>query len=395
MARPATPRSWPRSSAPTIRPTSPTSPDCPHVCLLVHQAVRPAPPPPYSPTSCPAHPTTPLANIQAGGDQLAVVEDMRLRLENDVGCLAVFADTLFTHLTSTPAPAPAASPTSPPSVTTFVHVAGASDAQDPDSLYASVVASIDHTLQALAHRPGAAARLALTRIGLRNVYGSDGPHCSPVLQALGSSGAVTTTATIPRGLALDLLYIDDAVAAVRRALEFSAADAVFDIGQGLATPLAQIGALAPPLAPPAAPRPLQPGPRLCAFTGAAQPAAAERLLDWKPVFSLREGLAAVREGLAPAAHPPPLLSTLQPADVIFTSYFSSSIDPQRGRRLARSRYAYLKTFYRSLLEHSLHAVIFHDGAVGRFEMQNDVPACQSFTQTLPHSPPPRLSIRTL
>ena len=48
-------------------------------------------------------------------------------------------------------------------------------------------------------------------------------------------------------------------------------------------------------------------------------------------------------------------------DVIFTSYFTSAVDPQRSLHKQPNRYSYLSKWLISLKEQHLRAVIFHDG----------------------------------
>ncbi|ELU08760.1 hypothetical protein CAPTEDRAFT_217035 [Capitella teleta] len=48
-------------------------------------------------------------------------------------------------------------------------------------------------------------------------------------------------------------------------------------------------------------------------------------------------------------------------DKIFTSYFTSSKDPQRKVKMRDNNFDYIKVWYFSLLENNLEAVIFHDG----------------------------------
>jgi len=48
-------------------------------------------------------------------------------------------------------------------------------------------------------------------------------------------------------------------------------------------------------------------------------------------------------------------------DVIFTSYFSTEVDPQRKRHKHPNRFSYIKSWFLSLQKHHLKAVIFHDG----------------------------------
>lgn len=48
-------------------------------------------------------------------------------------------------------------------------------------------------------------------------------------------------------------------------------------------------------------------------------------------------------------------------DVIFTSYFTTEVDPQRSLYKHPNRFAYMSKWFNSLREHHLRAVIFHDG----------------------------------
>ena len=51
-----------------------------------------------------------------------------------------------------------------------------------------------------------------------------------------------------------------------------------------------------------------------------------------------------------------------PHDVIFTTYLTSVVDPQRGVQFRPNRFAYMQRWYRSVERVGAHAVIFHDGA---------------------------------
>jgi UDP-glucuronate 4-epimerase len=59
-----------------------------------------------------------------------------------------------------------------------------------------------------------------------------------------------------------------------------------------------------------------------------------------------------------------LHQTIMPSganDIIFTTYFTSSKDPQRKVKMKENNFDYIKVWYHSLHEHNLSAVVFHDG----------------------------------
>ena len=54
-------------------------------------------------------------------------------------------------------------------------------------------------------------------------------------------------------------------------------------------------------------------------------------------------------------------------DIIFTSYFTSSEDPQRKERKSSNSFRYMENFYWSLKEMKMKAIIFHDGLDQSFQ----------------------------
>ena len=52
--------------------------------------------------------------------------------------------------------------------------------------------------------------------------------------------------------------------------------------------------------------------------------------------------------------------------VIFTSYFTSSIDPQRARKRKANQFQYMKRWYASVNSLGLRAIVFHDDLESRF-----------------------------
>lgn len=55
-----------------------------------------------------------------------------------------------------------------------------------------------------------------------------------------------------------------------------------------------------------------------------------------------------------------------PGDYIFTSYFTTMVDPQRGRGRKPNRFQYMRNWYQSVNQLGLRAVVFHDNLSPRF-----------------------------
>eukprot|EP00051_Salpingoeca_urceolata_P008654 m.107643 g.107643 ORF g.107643 m.107643 type:complete len:547 (-) comp15860_c0_seq1:305-1945(-) len=91
---------------------------------------------------------------------------------------------------------------------------------------------------------------------------------------------------------------------------------------------------------------------------------------------VRPVVAAVTSELAHGSHGrchgivlQPMDATIEPQETVacesscwvFTSYFTSSADPQRAKQRSANRFAYMRAWYNSLKALGMHAVVFHDG----------------------------------
>ena len=53
-------------------------------------------------------------------------------------------------------------------------------------------------------------------------------------------------------------------------------------------------------------------------------------------------------------------------ELILTTYFTSKADPQKKIFMPNDDFSYIEKFYRSVMDHDLHAVIFYDNLSADF-----------------------------